>query len=325
VPLFRRSASRRKSQFRVFFATDVHGSDRCFRKFLAAASAYEADVLILGGDIAGKAIVPIVDRENGLFDVHGGSEDRTVKEAELVGLSRKLQDSGLYPIVMDAAEIGRLEDPAHRDRVFQNAILSQVDDWCGLAAERLDDSVRCIITPGNDDPWSVDPVLNDADRVECPERELLDLGPVILASLGNANRTPWDTEREFDEDELGNQIDEMLTAIEGSARLVVNFHVPPYGSGLDKAIKLDQDFRPVVVAGRPIEIPVGSTAVLDAIDRYSPVVGLHGHIHESPGSWKHNGTMCLNPGSDYGSGVLKGALILFSAGGEYVDHLLTTG
>ena len=49
---------------RIFFATDVHGSDRFFRKFLAAATVYEAEILLLGGDVAGKGLVPI-RAENG--------------------------------------------------------------------------------------------------------------------------------------------------------------------------------------------------------------------------------------------------------------------
>ena len=68
--------------------------------------------------------------------------------------------------------------------------------WCDLAAERLDPAVRCIITPGNDDPLEADAVLRGADRVECPEGELCDLGPVTMASLGVVPYTPWNTERE---------------------------------------------------------------------------------------------------------------------------------
>src|ERR1700745_545736 len=50
---------KKKRALRIFFATDVHGSDVCFRKFLAAAKVYEANVLLLGGDFAGKGLVPV--------------------------------------------------------------------------------------------------------------------------------------------------------------------------------------------------------------------------------------------------------------------------
>ena len=59
----RKDASARRRALRIFFATDVHGSERCFRKFLAAATVYEAEVLLLGGDVAGKGLVPDPGRE----------------------------------------------------------------------------------------------------------------------------------------------------------------------------------------------------------------------------------------------------------------------
>jgi Icc-related predicted phosphoesterase len=313
------------SRYRVFFATDVHGSERCFRKFLAAAKVYEADALVLGGDVAGKAIVPIIHNGDGRYEVRYQGAGSIADEEDLSSAMSQFKDGGLYPMVVDEAEVARLEDVGYRDQVFEAEITGQLAEWCALAAERLDDRVRCVITPGNDDLYAIDSVLEAAERIECPERSLLELGPVTLASLGNANRTPWDTEREFDEAELATQIDEMLRQASSEAQLVFNFHVPPYGSGLDTAMKLDSDLRPVVAGGHTVQIPVGSTAVLEAIDRYQPVVGLHGHIHESAGAWKRGRTMCLNPGSDYGSGVLKGVLVQFDGRGKYDAHILTTG
>src|SRR6202165_5417107 len=52
------------ADYRAFFVTDIHASDRCFRKFLNAARFYDCKVLIMGGDMTGKMLVPIVD--------HGG-------------------------------------------------------------------------------------------------------------------------------------------------------------------------------------------------------------------------------------------------------------
>jgi Icc-related predicted phosphoesterase len=325
MPFFtakRRTAA--SGRYRIFFATDVHGSDRCFRKFLAAAKVYEADVLLLGGDVGGKALVPILAKGGERYEVRYQSE--TIRgEDELSAATVRFKDAGLYPLIVDDHEMERLEDLTYRDRVFEAEITRQLQQWCELADTRLDSTVRCVITPGNDDLYAIDPVLEAAERIECPERTLLELGPLTLASLGSANRTPWDTEREFDEDQLTVQIDDMLGDLSSGAKLVVNFHVPPYGSGLDTATQLDGDLRPVVVGGRTLDIPVGSTAVLAAIDRYQPIVGLHGHIHESAGAWKRGRSMCLNPGSDYGSGVLKGALVQFTIDGEYDTHILTTG
>jgi uncharacterized protein len=323
--MLRGKKTSRQRALRIYFATDVHGSEVCFRKFLAAARVYEADVIILGGDFAGKAIVPVLT-EGGMLRARAGGQDVTVPESEWDRLAGDLGKQGLYPVRMKAAEMVRLEhDPKALDRLFRDEISAQMQRWCDLAAERLDPAVRCIITPGNDDPLDADQVLAAHDRVECPELELCDLGPVSMASLGVVPTTPWNTERECSEDELGKQIDEMLAQVPSGRPCILNLHCPPYASGLDEAPELDDTLKPVIRGGRPSIIPVGSHAVRDAIKRYQPVVGLHGHIHESRGAQKIGRTLCVNPGSDYSSGVLRGAVIDIAQDGSCLDFLLTTG
>jgi Icc-related predicted phosphoesterase len=322
----KREKKARKRSLRIFFATDVHGSDRCFRKFLAAAKAYDADILVLGGDVAGKGLIPI--RSAGVdslcAEVHGvpvtvGGEDEG-------RLRDEINRGGLYGVRMDDAEMARMgEDRTYADGVFRQEIAAQMQRWCDLAEERLASDVRCIITPGNDDPSEVDVVLDTAPRIECPERRLCDLGPILLASLGDVTPTPWHTEREYSEEELGNRISEMLDAVPSGRRTAVNFHCPPYGSGLDVAPELDENLRQVIRGGRPSVIPVGSKAVREAIKRYQPVVGLHGHIHESHGAQKIGATLCLNPGSDYSHDVLRGALVDLADNGDLLDFVFTTG
>jgi uncharacterized protein len=315
-----------ESAYRIFFATDIHGSDRCFRKFLAAAKVYHANALVLGGDIAGKAIVPIVQEDADEFRIVFQGADRVISAEELPDVRAQIEFTGLYPYECDREEHDRVrEDLPYREELFARVISQQVAGWCNLAAERLSPEVRCVITPGNDDPVAIDATLASAARIESPERQVLELGPAWLASLGNTNRTPWDTEREFDEPEIRAQIDEMLAGSTDERPLVFNFHCPPYDSGLDTATKLDADFRPVAQNGVPIEIPVGSTAVRDAIAAYRPVVGLHGHIHEARGVQRLADTYCFNPGSDYSSGVLNGLIVDLAPNGQYVNHLLTTG
>jgi Icc-related predicted phosphoesterase len=255
-----------------------------------------------------------------------GGEEVTVPESEWERLNGDLGKAGLYPVRMEAAELARLSaDEAALDQLFRSEIAAQMQRWCDLAAERLDPSVRCIITPGNDDPTDADPVIVAHPRVECPELELCDLGPVTMASLGVVPTTPWNTERECSEDELGKQIDEMLEQVPSGQPCILNLHCPPYASGLDDAPELDDTLKPVIRGGRPSIIPVGSHAVRDAIKRYQPVVGLHGHIHESRGAQKIGRTLCVNPGSDYSSGVLRGAVIDLAQDGSCLDFLLTTG
>lgn len=320
----RRRAARQRA-LRLFFATDVHGSDRCFRKFLAAASVYEADVLVLGGDIAAKGLIPVQSVNGNLQAiVHG--DPVTVPASDEERLRADLNRLGFYSVVVHEDELTRLEeDPDVAADLFRREIVAQVTRWCELAAERLAPEVRCVITPGNDDPFEVDGVLEAAAKVDCPERQLCDLGPVLLASLGDVTPTPWHTDREYSEEELSVRIAEMLDRAPEGRPLILNFHCPPYGSGLDVALELGEDLKPIIRGGRPHAIPVGSVAVREAILRYKPVVGLHGHIHESRGVQKIGSTICLNPGSEYSADVLRGAVVDIADDGAYLDFLLTAG
>src|SRR5215467_10119838 len=311
---------------RIFFATDVHGSDVCFRKFLAAAKVYGPNVLLLGGDFAGKGLVPVLRNGDGSLQAELDGNEVTVPADGWAQLTADINRRGFYATQLHADELAALRaDTDTLDRLFRREIAAQVQRWCDLAAERLDPAVRCIITPGNDDPVDADPVLAAHPRVECPELELCDLGPVTMASLGVVPTTPWNTERECTEEELAKQIDEMLEQVPSGQPCILNLHCPPYASGLDEAPELDVTLKPVIRGGRPSIIPVGSHAVRDAIKRYQPVVGLHGHIHESRGVQKIGRTLCVNPGSDYSSGVLRGAVIDLAQDGSCLDFLLKTG
>ena len=321
----RRQRGKKSRALRLYFATDIHGSDVCFRKFLAAAKVYQVDAVILGGDFAGKALVPVLVRGGDLTARIEG-QSVTVPAAEWDQLAADVNRAGFYPVRMEADELAALEaDPAALDRLFRSEIAAQLQRWCDLAAERLDPAVRCIITPGNDDPVEADAVLAAHPRVECPEAELCDLGPVAMASLGVVPYTPWNTERETSEEDLGKQISAMLDQVPAGQESILNIHCPPYASGLDDAPELDETLKPVIRGGRPSIVPVGSQAVREAIQRYQPSVGLHGHIHESRAAQKIGKTLCVNPGSDYGSGVLRGAVVDIAGDGTCLDFLLTTG
>lgn len=318
-------AGSQERALRIFFATDIHGSERCFRKFLAAAKAYEADALILGGDIAGKGLVPIRE-QNGSLTATVRGDSVTVPRDEEARLRAEINRLGFYSVIAGDDEVRRIEtDHEHREAVFRDAIKKQVRAWCELAAERLPDTVRCVITPGNDDPREIDEVLRTAPKVDSPEGELFELGPVLLASCGDVTPTPWNTEREYGEDELFIRLARILDAAPPGAKVVANFHNPPYSSGLDFAAELDANLTPVLRGGRPSIVPVGSRAVREAINRYRPVVGLHGHIHESRAAQKIGPTLCLNPGSDYSADVLRGVIVDFAADGSFLDFLFTTG
>jgi Icc-related predicted phosphoesterase len=310
---------------RLFFVSDIHGSEVCFRKFLAAARVYDPDVLLLGGDFAGKAIVPVLQRGAELSTLVDGQET-TIPASDFDQLAADFTKRGFYPVRMDDAEFSRLSnDPEALEQLFRQEIAAQAQRWCDLAAERLDPKVRIIITPGNDDPWQADSVFDGSDRVEFPSFRTCELGPFTMASVGIVPTTPWNTERECSEEELAKRIDDILEPLAADTKLILNFHCPPYGSTLDDAPELDATLKPVIRGGRPSIVPVGSHAVRDAIRKYQPGVALHGHIHESRGVQKIGRTLCINPGSDYSSGVLRGAVVDLAEDGTCLDFLLTTG
>jgi Icc-related predicted phosphoesterase len=324
MPMLKRKPKRTRA-VRIFFATDVHGSDVCFRKFLAAAKVYEADVILLGGDFAGKGLVPVL-REGGTLRARIDGNEITVPAQDWDKLAADINRRGFYAAQMDSAELAELQqDPAALDRKFRSEIAAQAERWCQLAADRLDPSVRCIITPGNDDPVDADHVYAADERVEFPSGEVCDLGPVAMASLGVVPTTPWHTERECTEEELAKLIAEMLGSVPEGRQCIMNFHCPPYATGLDDAPELDATLKPVIRGGRPSIVPVGSHAVRDAIKHYQPPVSLHGHIHESRGVQRLGRTLCVNPGSDYSAGVLRGAVVDIAEDGTCLDFLLTTG
>jgi len=86
-----------KSFFRLFFATDIHGSDKTFMKFLRAASFYKADVLILGGDLTGKAVIPIKS-DRGNFETELlGQKFISTTQAEVQDAENRICLLGFYP------------------------------------------------------------------------------------------------------------------------------------------------------------------------------------------------------------------------------------
>ena len=144
-----------------------------------------------------------------------------------------------------------------------------------------------------------------------------------MVSTGWSNLTPWHTFRELPEPELGSRIAAMIPAGADMRRTVFNFHCPPYASGLDEAPEVDADLN-IKDAGRAL-IPVGSTAVREAIERHQPLLSLHGHIHEGKGVARLGKTLCINAGSAYEQGVLQGAVIELDTRRGIKSYSLTTG
>ena len=99
MPFF--SKKDKKKPTRLFFATDLHGSERTYRKFINAGKFYDVDILVMGGDITGKLLIPIIKEKNGNYraTVQGRVEHLST-QAELDDLIAKLSVLGkMYNIM----------------------------------------------------------------------------------------------------------------------------------------------------------------------------------------------------------------------------------
>ncbi|MDQ6815837.1 MAG: metallophosphoesterase [Actinomycetota bacterium] len=310
----------------MLFATDLHASEAVFRKFLNAVAVYEANVAILGGDLTGKRIVPVVMQRDGEFVADFGGHELVARtELELDPILRRIRDAGQYPVQVSLSDYDRLaESKETLDEAFRAACVGQVRDWMERAAERLSPSgVPLYVTGGNDDYFEIERVLDEAPYIVNAEGRLVDLTDEIqMISTGYGNPTPWQCPRDITEDELRDRIEAMAVQLPDARRAVFNLHVPPYASGLDLCPRLDTSTRPP----RPLvgeEAPAGSSAVREALTRFQPLLSLHGHIHESPGVCALGRTTAVNPGSEYGEGILHSAVIDLVDGDVLSAQLLT--
>jgi Icc-related predicted phosphoesterase len=297
---------------RLYFATDLHGSERCFRKFLNGASVYGADVLVLGGDVAGKAIQALVRGAGGHYTCEFRGTRYDVAEGDdLLALEQLVADNGYYPYRCDPGELEAREADGSIDDLFVELIRDRLVHWLELADERLrPKGLPVYWMLGNDDPDELEAVLAAAPYgVHCDERIVVLPSGHEMYSLGYSNITPWQSFRELTEDGIEAALDDAAAHLERPERAVFNVHVPPYDSGLDEAPVLDADLQVQQSAGQVRMAPVGSRAVRAAIERVQPLLGLHGHIHESAGFRKLGRTLVVNPGSDYGIGTLNGVLV----------------
>ena len=311
---------------KIFFATDIHGSEICWRKFLNAAAFYKADMVILGGDVTGKVMIPIV-AHNGYWQVTLRGESQRIESREaLAEVEKQIRNRGSYPAVVSPDELQHLsEEEGEVDRRFSQEMMHSLDRWLDMADGKLSGGqIGCILNGGNDDIFEIDDIIESSPCVTFAEGKVLDLGGFSLVSMGWTNPTPWDTFREAPEDQLAAKIEAVAEHVPDMGRAIFNFHAPPYGTGLDEAPALDATLRPT--HGGAVMKPVGSMAVRDSIVKHQPLLSVHGHIHESRGVRKMGRTLAINPGSVYGDGVLQGAVIELDAKKAKVSrYLLVNG
>jgi Icc-related predicted phosphoesterase len=296
---------------RIFYVTDLHGSEICWKKFLNAGAFYKADMVILGGDVTGKAMVPVVQHANGAWTASlQDFREEMETEAEVAAFEQRVMNRGYYPIrVSDEEYLAMQEDEDMVDKRFKQVMVDGTARWIDMAEDKLGTSgIRVVACPANDDMFEIDDLLSHASVVETGDEDHpIEIEGMTMVSMGWTNPTPWDTFREAPEDQLAIRIERAISHTTDPQHTIFNFHAPPYGSRLDLAPALKDDMS--YVAGGQALRPVGSTAVRDAVMSYQPLLSLHGHIHESKGSVRLGKTLALNPGSSYEEGVLQAAVV----------------
>lgn len=298
---------------KFLFSTDFHGSETVWRKFLNAARIFDLDALVLSGDMTGKLMVPIMKRPDGLYDATLLGEKYLLSEEEVPDFEKRCRMITYIPCVTIPEEAARIaNDEEYREDLFERMEGEIVKAWLSLIPERVPPRCKVIISPGNDDKLSIDEIIRSDPnpQVIFGEEEVvaLDEEHEVLC-FGWSNPTPFNSPRECSEEELEERLEAVVAQVKKLETAVFCIHVPPYKSLIDEAPEVDENLNPMVKGGRPRMVPVGSKAVRKIIERYQPLLALHGHIHESPGFAKIGRTKCLNPGSEYGEGILKGFLV----------------
>ena len=316
-------------RYRVYFVSDLHGSEVCFRKFLNSAQVYSPDLLIYGGDILGKTLVPIFHDDNGGYRWYPtGHGAQHLTEAELTGVQKKIADSGRYNLVTSPEEWARLQkSPEEMEALFHRLALKRLRHWLELVRERLTPTkIPVVMNVGNDDTDEALHVIRSEGppNMLVPEGRIVSAGPYDFFGCGYANMTPWHCPRDLEESDLQQVLDRTRGQIGNPRRTILDIHAPPYGTTLDMAAELDAELKPQVVGGQMVMHHVGSTSVRDLIEAVHPIAGLHGHIHESRAADTVAGVPVFNPGSAYFSGQLQGLLVDFE-GDHVLSHLFVLG
>ncbi|MFX0013926.1 MAG: metallophosphoesterase [Promethearchaeota archaeon] len=323
----------------LFFCTDIHGSEAVWRKFLNTAKYLQADILIMGGDITGKRIVPIIQQPDGTWkgSIYGVDQQAVIMktEEEIKDFETRARFAGSYPYRLTPEEDAVLSSPKSvtedqkmikggpLDKLFDEVEaqglqvwIDQIDDIMPDGSKRVPEGTKIIICPGNDDKFAIDEIIQKDPRVIFGEGVKVDLDKNHeMISYGWTNPTPWNTYRECGEEQLEANIEKLTSQINTMENAVFCFHCPPYDSIIDEAPLLNEDLTYVGYSGgEPLRGSVGCKAVRNAIETHQPLLGLFGHIHESAGSMKIGRTYCLNPGSEYTEAILKGFLVELDKG-----------
>jgi len=310
---------------RILYGSDFHGSEAVFRKFISAGLQYKANVLIVGGDVTGKAMIPVIHQGGGHYLAYlFGAEQVSTNHDELEKVKKTISNVGFYPITLEKDEAEELEtNPDKMAARFEWEMCQRVREWLTLAEEKLvPQNISMYFMAGNDDLPSIDETIAEFEHIHDPDMKhfLLDDGYELVGN-SNANMTPWTCARDIEEDELGKKMEILAGMIQNPERTIAVLHVPPYASGLDTCPDLDKELKIITQGGQVVMKPAGSAAIKAFIEKVQPMLTLHGHIHESPGHVRIGRTLSINAGSEYAEGIMKAAIVNLEDG-KVKGHML---
>ncbi|MBD3367775.1 MAG: phosphoesterase [Candidatus Eisenbacteria bacterium] len=299
---------------KLFFSVDVHGANSVWRKWLKVPDLYDVDALLLCGDLTGKSLVPIIDQGDGTWNAFYFGRNWNLDEgSEVDEMEQRIMDAGAYTLRCDKDRVEELSNnPTEVESLMMTMIRDRIAQWMESLIDAVDlNKVDVLVMPGNDDDWDIDEVIKSfGDRgIRWPLDGVVEILGAPTISLDYVNPTPWETPREDSEKGMAKRIEKLVGHLDDPSKAIFNLHAPPHGTMLDLAPELDANKKPVTVAGQVNFVHVGSKAVRNAIEKYQPMIGLHGHIHESYGHDKLGESPVVNPGSEYGEGILRGYLI----------------
>ncbi|MEH7114755.1 hypothetical protein V7124_20715 [Neobacillus niacini] len=309
---------------KIFYAGDIHGGETAFRKFTNAGKFYHAQLMIYGGDFTGKMVVPIVEKSGVFTCKYYGSKVKVKNIKELPDLERNLRDAGFYPLLITENELNQLNEQ-DAERIIMEKQIEVLRQWVALADERFKaDNIPCIMIPGSVDDFFIDEILNSGSFVQNGDGRIIDYNGIEILSIGGGKPSVFNYPREFTEEELAEKINTLASQVKDMSKCIFNIHIPPYDTDLDQGTQYDSDLKPVLDGDSLATGPTGSKAVREAIEKYQPLLSLHGHVHESRGVATIGRTICINAGTDYDQGMLRGALIDINSDGT-VSYTLTAG
>ncbi|MHB1908008.1 MAG: metallophosphoesterase family protein [Nitrososphaerales archaeon] len=294
---------------RFLFASDIHSSETVWRKILGYAKSSDLDVVI-GGDLCSSDldIRFAIDEGSQRFKLGEESGGKIVNRDGLVAFQDRTRSKGSYCALVTRREYTELKhNKPKMEKLFKDVAVRELEKSFAEAESKLSRSGRKIyLLCGNDDyQEAADFVANYKSKVIVPfEDRFVELGSSheLLIGLGQSNPDPSGIlhfPRQREEYEIMQVLRKISKGVEMSKTILVT-HPPPHGTKLD-----------VIDSGEHI----GSTSVRQFIEEFEPIIGLHGHIHESPGTdylvGRKSGSEIpvINPGSEYEKGILNGIVV----------------